>query len=427
MRKTKLVVLLLFSFAVANLFNPFLADAKEEKTEPIVLSLEVVQEKAVRNENRINQTNRTIKSLIKNNKYTYNEGEFVISDTEQSINSLYNSLKNGGPMTSQEYAKLYILYTMYGDTVYFSGKEDITKYINPSRFPHYSMWANVMKLSLSNQIVEATIKQQTRLLYDNILSAKSQLQILNKTIELQDKIYKQQKSRFDAGQISRVSMDTTYKQLQIKKLELKKLTRTIDNLQMDLKKLTGIPISSELVITDYSKTRIETFESYDTYLNRAQINRNEIISAKIDYWVCKNDLFIANEAFSENPWNINAQLKKNIAEQGIKEAELTIITSNESVLKDINDAYIDAKYKKEQVDICKDKLNYENEQYRIITERYKKHLISETDVKSKEIVKLSALSAYDDAVRAYNSSIANLQQASKLGMAIKDNLINDIG
>lgn len=417
MRKKKLVVLLLFSFALANLFNPFLVAAKEEKTEPIVLSLEVVQGKAVQNENSINKTNRAIKSLLENNKYTYNEGEFVISDTEQSINSLYNSLKKGSPMTSQEYAKLYILYTMYGDTVYFSGKEDITNYINTSRFPDYSMWASVMKLSLSNQLVEASIKQQARLLYDNILSVKSQLDILNKTIDLQAKIYKQQKSKFDVGQISKVSMDTANKQLQIKKLELKKQTRTLENLQMDLKKLTGIPISSKLVLTDYDKTRIEPFESYDTYLNRAQINRNEIISAKIDYWVGKNDLFIANEAFSENPWNINTQLKKNIAEQKIKEAELSISTSNESVLKDINDAYIDVKYKKEQINICKDKLNYENEQYRITNEKYKKRLISETDVKNEEIVKLSALSAYDDAVRAYNSSIASLQQASKLGMA----------
>jgi hypothetical protein len=417
MWKKKLVVLLLFSFVVANLFNPFLADAKEEKAEPIVLSLEVAQEKAVQNENSVNKTNRAIKNLIENNKYTYNEGEFVISDAEQSIISLYNRLKKGSPMNSQEYAKLYILYTMYGDTIYFSGKEDITKYINPSRFPHYSMWASVMKLSLSNQIVEASIKQQTRLLYDNILSAKSQIEILKMTIGLQDKIYKQQKSRYDAGQISKVSMDTAYKQLQIKKLELKKLTRTIDNLQMDLKKLTGVSISSELDLTDYSKDKIEIFESYDTYLNRALINRNEILSAKIDYWVGKNDFFIANEAFSENPWNINVQLKKNIAEQKIEESELSISTSNESVLKNINDAYIDVKYKKEQIDICKDKLNYENEQYRITTEKYKKQLISGTDVKNEEIVKFSALSAYYDAVRAYNSSIASLQQASKLGMA----------
>ncbi len=417
MQKKKLAGLLLILSVVANLFNPLFAEAKEVKTEPIVLSLEMAQEKAVQNENSIIKTNRTIKNLIESNDYTYEEGSSVISDTVENINDLYNRLKNGSPMDIQQYAKLCILYTMYGDTEYFNGKEDLTKYMNPNRFAKYSLWANVMKLSLSNQITEATIKYQTRVLYDNILSIKGQHDVLIKSVELQEKIYNQQKSRYNIGELSKVAIDTAYKQLQIKKLEVNKLTRTIDNLEIDLKKLTGLPIDSQLVLSDYSKNNIEKFEDYDTYLNKALINRNEILLAKIDYGVGKNALFTANEAYSNNPWSPNTKLNKSLAEQKISEAELSISTAKESVLQNINSTYIDVKYKKEEMDICKEKLSYENEQFRITSEKYKKQLISETEMKNKEIVKLSALSAYNDAVRAYNLSVTSLQQASGLGIA----------
>lgn len=417
MQKKKLAGLLLIFSVVANLCSPVFAETQEVKVEPIVLSIEMAQQKAVQNENSIIKNNRTIKNLIENNDYTYQEGLFVISDAAKSIDDLYNKLKNGSSINSQEYAKLCILYTMYGDTVYFKGKEDLTKYMNPDRFAKYSLWANVMKLSLSNQITEATIRYQTRVLYDNILSIKGQLENFKRSVELQEKIYNQQKSRYDVGELSKITIDTAYKQLQIKRLELNKLTRTIDNLEMDLKKLTGLPIDSQLVLSDYSKNNIEKFEDYDTYLNKALINRNEILLAKIDYGVGKNNLFTANEAFSNNPWNVNTKLNKSIAEQKINEAELSISTGKEAVLQSINTAYIDVKYKKEEMDICKAKLNYENEQYRITSEKYKKQLISETELKNREIVKLSALTAYNDAVRAYNLSVTSLQQAAGLGIA----------
>lgn len=417
MQKKKLAGVLLTFSMVANLLTPVFAETQEVKAEPTVLSLEMAQEKAVQNEYSIVKTNRSIKNLVEDNKYTYNEGDFYISDTAHTINNLYNRLKNGGSMNSTEYAKLYILYTMYGDTVYFDGKEDITKYMNPTRFAHYSLWANVMKLSLGNQITEATIKYQTRLLYDNILSLKSQLEILNMTVELQEKIYKQQKSMYDVGKVSKVSLDTVYKKLQMQKLEVKKLTRNIENLEIDLKDLTGLPITSQIDLIDYSKNEILELDDYDTYLDRALINRNEIVSAKIDYWVSKNDFTTANDAFSDNPWGTITILNKSIAEQSIKNAELSISTSKESVIQNINDLYIDVKYKKEDMDICKDKLDYANEQYRIILEKYKKQLITDTEKMNGEINKLSALIAYNNAVRTYNSSVYNLQQASMLGIA----------
>lgn len=417
MQKKKLAGLILVLSVVASLFSPVFAEMQEVKIEPIALSLEMAQQKAVQNENSIIKTNRTIKNLIENNDYSYEEGIFVISDAVENIDDLYNRLKNGKSMNVQEYAKLCILYTMYGDTEYFSGKEDLTKYMNPDRFAKYSLWANVMKLSLSNQITEATIRYQTRVLYDNILAIKGQHDILIKSVELQEKIYNQQKSRYNVGELSKVTIDTAYKQLQIKRLEVNKLTRTIDNLEMDLKKLTGLPIDSQIVLVDYSKNNIEKFEDYDTYLNKALINRNEILLAKIDYGVGKNNLFTVNEAYSNNPWNVNTKLNKSLAEQKINEAELSISTGKEAVLQSINTAYIDVKYKKEEMDICKGKLNYENEQYRITSEKYKKQLISETELKNREIVKLSALTAYNDAVRAYNLSVTSLQQAAGLGIA----------
>ncbi|QNU66811.1 TolC family protein [Ruminiclostridium herbifermentans] len=417
MQKRKLAGLLLTFSVVVSLFSPVFAVEQEVKAEPIVLSLEVAQQKAVENDNSIIKTNRTIKNLIENNDYTYKEGLFDISDAADSIDDLYNRLKNGRAMNSQEYGKLCILYTMYGDTEYFSGKEDLTKYMNPNRFAKYSLWANVMKLSLSNQITEDTIRYQTRVLYDNILSIQGQLENFKRSVELQEKMYKQQKSRYDVGELSKVTIDTAYKQLQISRLEVNKLTRTIDNLEMDLKRLIGLPIDSQIVLSDYSKNNIEKLEDYDTYLNRALINRNEILLAKINYGVAKNEAYTVNEAYSNNPWNVSTQLNKSFAEQKINEAELSISISKETVLQSINTAYIDAKYKKEEMDICKAKLNYENEQYRITSEKYKNKLISETELKNREIGKLSALTAYNDAVRAYNLSVTSLQQASGLGIA----------
>jgi hypothetical protein len=417
MQKKKLAGLLLTFYIAVNTFNPVFAVSQEGKAEHIVLSLEVAQQKAVQNDNSIINTNRSIKSLIENNDYTYKEGLFDISNTTDTINDLYHRLLTGRSMNVQEYSKLCILYTMYGDTEYFSGKEDLSKYMNPDRFAKYSLWANVMKLSLSNQITEATIRYQTRVLYDNLLSIKGQLEVLKRSVELQEKMYKQQKSRYDVGELSKVTIDTAYKQLQINRLKVNKFTRTIDNLEMDLKKLIGVPIDSQIVLSDYSKNYIEKLENYDTYLNRALINRNEILLAKIDYGVGKNNLFTVNEAYSNNPWNVNTQLNKSLAEQKINEAMLSISTSKESVLQSINTAYIEAKYKKEEMDICKARLDYENEQYRITSEKYKNKLISETELKNIELNKLSALKDYNDAVRAYNLSVANLKQASGLGIA----------
>ncbi|PYG87157.1 outer membrane efflux protein [Ruminiclostridium sufflavum DSM 19573] len=419
MLRRKLAVMLLISAVAANLFNPVFADVQEEKAEPVVLSLELAQEKAVQNENSIIQTNRSIQNLIKGNKYNASKDDFFNSDAIKAIDDLYTRLKNGSSMDSTEFAKLYVLYTMYGDTSYFIGKEDITKYMNPGKFPHYSMWANVMKLSLGNRMTETGLKDKTGQLYDNILSARGKFDILNTTVEFQEKTYKQQKIRYNLGELSKASIEEAYKQLQIKKLEARKLSRTIDNLEIDLKRLTGLPISSNLVLKDYSKDTIEVFEPYDTYLNSALINRNEILMAKIDYWVAKNDFNIANEAFSNNPWNVKAILNKSLTEQKINEAELSISAGKEAVLQSINYSYIDVKYKKEKMDTCKEDLNFANEQYKIAVEKYEKQLITETEKTSEEINSLSALSAYNDSVRIYNSAVRNLRQVSKLGIGLQ--------
>lgn len=215
MGRNKVIGMLLILLIVTNLFNPLVANAQDKAPETIrltlegahvkvpetvgltleeandkvpetvVLTLKEAEEKALQNVDSINQINRQLRNLLKRNNCTFKVGEYVISDIEETINSLYVKLKNGNAMYSHEVGKLFILYTMYGDTVYFSGKEDITKYMNPNFYPKYSLWANVMKQSIISQNIEVNIKNQTRLLYDSILSLREQQNILKISFELQ--------------------------------------------------------------------------------------------------------------------------------------------------------------------------------------------------------------------------------------------------
>jgi len=231
------------------------------------------------------------------------------------------------------------------------------------------------------------------------------------------KTFKQLKSRYSIGELSKVSIDIEDKKLQISKLKLGETYRRLDNLEIELKKLTGLPIKSKITLSDYSENFKEQFEPYDTYLSSALINRNEIVMAKIDYWVGKNDLAIADNAFSDNPWNINTKMNKSLAEEKINEAVLSMSDSKELVLQNITDAYIDVKCKKEEMHISKDNVDYANKQYNIATEKYKKHMISESKKESEKISYLSTLSQYNTAVRTYNFALSRLQQASELGVA----------
>jgi hypothetical protein len=417
MGKKKVIGILLTSLLVANILNPFIVNAQVPTSEPVSLTLATAQGKALQNANTIIQAKKLISNQLKRSGFTYTDGEFGVSDVENAIGTLYFKLKNREAMYTQQEAKIYLLYAIFGDTAYFSGKEDTAKFITANQFPNYSLWANIMKQSIKIQMLEADIKNATRLLYDNILSSKSQIDMSETSIGLEEKTLILLKSKYKLGEVSKVTVDVADKQLQAKKLELKKLSRTVDNLEIDLKELIGVPITTQVKLSDYATNSKVQFESYETYLNSALTNRNEIVAAKIDYWVGSNDLYDADKAFSENPLSLMAQIGKGGAQAKVTAAKLSISDSKELVLQNISDAYIDVKCKKEEMEISKANLASANKQYIIATEKFKKQLISEINKESERINYLSELAAYNTAVRTYNSALSRLQQASGLGQA----------
>lgn len=414
--KFKKLVIFIVVFVI--ILNPVAISAEQmdTKKEPVSLTLEEVLDSALLSTISISQINTQIANTLKSSGFNYNKGEFYIADITNNIDTLYTKLKNGQALSSQQVAKLYILYAMFGDTAYFSGKDDIINYITPKIYPQANLWANVTKLSINAQLAEESIKAQVRVLYDSVLKIEDQLAVLNLTVTQYDINHKAAQKQYESGKISKISYESILRQLQTKKLELSKLNRSLDNLKIDLKRLSGIKADQDVKLIEYLVDNKKELKTYESYLKGALVNRNEIITAKVDYWTYLNDYSRAMDLYSNNPFNINNIMKKNMAEQKINEALLREKENSETVRQDITRLYIDANSQKEDISINKESLNIAKREFDNAVIQLNKKQISASEKISMEIKYQLALAKYKESIRTYDYSLIKLDKASQLGI-----------
>lgn len=329
-------------------------------SQTITLSLEDAFEKAINNYNPIKNLDISLKKLwrVKDQDATF---KVMDASVHQLLDKLDNYLElfdrdvrntrgeNVEALNTSEQNELLDCSRVFGDIPWPYSKEMMfDSYAQSSAFPQYSGWLQVQKLKSSQNITKSSLKENVRSMYCNVLYLLDLQVVMKQSLETMEKQYKLLQLQYERGLVTELDTYQCQVSLDKTKLELKKLQRSIENMEMQLKNLCGIPVSQKIELSSTELPAVTKLLSYNTYYKKACENRNEIVYPKLEVEVLTRELDILNE-YKKNPYSFD---KVELNEK-IEDAKASVTEGLEAVTSDIQWAYADVMNIQLNMDISK--------------------------------------------------------------------------
>lgn len=402
------IVLISFTFSSLNIY------ATEKST--MTLTLKDSTLLAVNNSRQLTRLGKTIKDLRK--KY---EGSYVIGvlNTDRytmvdRMNELYGKLTSHKLMSLNEHGELMMLYTVLEGTDAVKNIK-LEPEINPKDFPDASACATIVKSCLNKELTYLSIEDGVRQTFDSLLSLKKNIDIAQKSYELKKKRYNKAGKDIKNGTVSevdRLTIETEYKKQGI---ELNKLIRTLQNLEMSFKRQLGVSVNTEVTLVPYKGNADYRIDKYENYVKRALINRNDITSLKMDLKVAEIQLYTFNLIYSFEFSNSELDLYKRNMELQIPEITNKIKEKQIEVEQELKSAYADLIDKRKTMENSKMSLEAQRTSFEASKLLYKSGSLSSLDYETAMISLELEQSDYDTKVRDFDYSVYKFKNACNIG------------
>ncbi len=375
------------------------------------ITLESAEKTAIANTLSIRELDQKIMHLLTGVKYNPKNYKGLKEDVNEEISELHLKANNFYNISSMELGILYGYYAMFGNTSYFKGK-DISNIFNPSIYPNYSVWSNLLRYEFKKKAIANNVSLRTREIYDGIISLQDQIRVSNTSLQLTQKAVSQEEKKYKQGQVSKINLEISKLNLEIQTKELNKLNRSLENLSYDLKKLLGIPLKDEIKLDDCDYSKIHKIEDYEFYLTKALENRNEISFASLNYWDAKNAYEIVNNQYMDNMQNVELQIQRSKCQYMLNEAREDIKYQSIKIQQEVLDRHISVKSRY---------LDVTNTEYavKVLEREYAnaiKKNVSESEL-DKVLLDLETEKInHRKAIINYNTELARLEYACSVGV-----------
>lgn len=305
----------------------------------------------------------------------------------------------------------YLSTTRYEETTQYK-RYIFNNYIKNRDYPYYSMWVSIENTKTNKELVKKSIEAGVLQTYYQILNLQDALMQQKDSYELMKKQNGQLEEKYKAGQIS--ESDKYLQDIAVKQQELEviKLQRTKENLEMSLKQQTGLPLTQEISLEplDVDGKTFPAEESYGAYLSNAIKNRAEIKIAWMELKDKKWQLDVMKEYIKDE----NQQQRKD-AQAAADQRTVAYRNAEEKVKKNIFNGYKDMINKSENIEICqkkKDNAEWKNRNTQLM---YDNGLVSLSTLWETESEKTLAGINYIRAERDYKHALYKMKLASGIG------------
>lgn len=407
---TVLILLLIVILAVPSVADTLVTGGTE-----VTLTYEDACDMALKQTHSIAEIDQAIEQLSDQ----YNDAIALRMEMQELLRGmdeyrkLYDMQKNGTQLNALDRWQLGIYMGMFGPKPPEMSQTDIYKnYIVNRDITHDAVWTSLQNTKLNKETVKSSIKFGVRQIYDSILD-------LQDTISLQQQLYdnmlkqnKQMLRRFKLGQVSEIDKYLSEVSLNQQKLNIDKIKRNLDNLEMSLKQQLGISLKQHIILMPYKSNNLNKNMTYKEYLEKALVNRYETIAAKRDLEQKKREQDIMKQ------YILNDLLTERLEiQQAVDEKQMTYNEAVENVTKDIFKGYKDITELKANVDIAGQKQENAENQYKNSNLMYQNGLISLSNLWEADINRSLAKSGYMKTLRDYTRAIDKLEAACGCGPA----------
>ncbi|MCR4436280.1 MAG: TolC family protein [Clostridiales bacterium] len=415
-RKYKFIPAILLTFILTLTSVPGMAE-EQPQDGTVQLTLQQAVDKTLGNTNSLNVIDQNIKAM-----WVQEDALMQLSNARQQqldaiadYKRLYEKVKKGEPLGQGSDLLEAARYAAY-QQIYGPVPPDIPPdqmfddYIRDRDITHYSLWAEIQKLKTTKEVTKNTVAIGARQLYEQVLVLQDSLALQQELYGNMSGQYEQMLVKYRQGQASGLEKELSGLGLEQQKLEVNKLARTLDNVEMMLKQQTGIPLTAKISLKADGALAAVQLKPYEDYLNKALSGRSEILNAKMDLQVKQRELDIMKEYIRDEkmPERLEVQNAADEKSNALKEAVNT-------VTGDLSTGYADVKLKQKEIDIAQEQMDNALRQYNEGNLRYQQGLLPLSTLWNLEISLTNCKIAYNKAVRDFNSAVYRLETASSVG------------
>lgn len=412
MKKNAVLVVIILIISTLIPFSSFAADDIQIK--PYVLSIEDAYQKALNTSIDLNKNDKNIYYLTKPfgaTEVLHNRSQF---NMENEFLRLYDKLKSGKFLQSFEQGELVMYYSVFKDSEVFRDKS-LSPAIYPEEFPNCDVWVSMMQMKINGELMRRGILAQVRQLYDNLLYMDDNISISEEALNIAEKSAEIAEINYKNGKISEIEKEQIQGNFKTKRLELDKQKRSRENLERNLKNITGIDISDNIQIEPYKISKKDlTIPSYESCLNKAFLNRNEIAVAKMNLLATQIQLKNIENYIFYMPNIEDFQLTKQELLLRIDELKEQIKSQEHLVQISINDEYTQAAYNRKNLDIAEKNYNASQDKYNQAQLEYNQGKLSLNTLNNVKIAYEADKAIYDKAVRDLAYQIGKLKDAYRV-------------
>lgn len=277
-------------------------------------------------------------------------------------------------------------------------------YIKNRDFYHYSLWGSIQNAEINKKSIEANIEDMVYDIFYNIASLKETLTIQEELYNVMLMQYEQLLLKYKSGKVSEIDKLSTEMDLERQRINIGKLKRNIQNIEMSMKKQLGIPILQNIEWIYDKEDNLKSLLPYEDYLQKALNNNLQIVNANVNLDVKQREYNILKE-YIRNEWD----LERRESEQAFNDKRLQLKETRERVVIDTYNRYKEVKIKLENLIILKKKENISQKQHNQLFVLYEKGMTSISSLWSSQTGLSQSKIAYKQAVRDYNNSVRKLE------------------
>lgn len=394
-------------------------------SQPLKLSLEDAIKKGVESSSQLASMDISIKKMwrVTDEDKSFKELTSVTQKDLDNIDEYYNLVEKKNlydNLTVFEEEQVLKYKEEYGDIPSpFSRQNLLESYLNGRAFSKYSSWLQVLNLKDAYDTNKAKLEGDIQAMYYNLLYDIELYEALENSLDTMEKQYPGMVLKYKKGLISELDKYKFEVELSKKRLQLNKNKRGKEYQELLFKQVCGIERSQAIELTgrDAGLSKEYKLDTYKNYCDKALLNRSEVVNAKLQLEVYKQELEYYDK-YIKQPY---AFARTNLQQQ-VEDAEFAVTQKILDVTGDIQTAYTDAKSVQSQMEIQKRNAQSKISDYDIAEKKYSQGLISLVDLWNARDAASSAEIEYKKAQRDTSYSFYRLEElACKLGPGYKVN------
>jgi hypothetical protein len=341
------------------------------------LSLKDACEKAQSNTYSLKKIDKAIENLWKQEDKAMSASNSVQQklDNLEEYRRLYKKQQNGSVLSGDETTWLRNDMMMFGyPPPDFTSEEMYEGFIKTRDLTHYDIWAQVQNQKRAREVAKFTIEDSVRSLYYNVLYMRDKQSSSSQSFATMEKEYKDVQERYKKGLASEVERYQCEIKLSQQKLRIRQNQRNLENAEMQLKNICGIPASQEINLEGITLAGDVKLSSYNEYCKMALENRNEVLTDKLGLEVATRKLDIMKQ------YKTAISMDRMDIQQQVDNARFSLSQSTADVLEDIQGAYSDVISKQSNIAYTKKALDTSNKNLLIAQKQYELGQAGITDV-----------------------------------------------